>query len=355
MKRIVLLTGYERFFGQTRKPWISMNVDVIRSLLTENGYDVQEYEFSDVVNKDIDIRNSIVFYTFSQRENLRRFIFDTIDDLHHRGNIVIPAFELLRCHENKGNQLLYTKRTGFSDLWSVYFSSKREIARNEIPYPVVFKTLDGSNGRGVHLVRNERELITVIRKLEKSLGFENRLDLIRRRLFRQGEHFPGYPELTGRQNYLAYKDYIQPEIPFILQRFIPNLMYDYRVIVLGEKYYVIKRMVRDHDFRASGAKKFVFAPDIDPAMLDYARGIFNKVQSPFLSLDIGSTDEGYCLFEFQALHFGINAIKKSKGYYRNDDGAWSFVESEDRVENSIAEALVHYLETMGQDLWSSVN
>ncbi len=352
MKKVVLLTGYERFFGQTRKPWISMNVDLLNKLLNDNGYEVEEHEFSDIVNGEIEIRNSFVFYTFSQRENLRKYIFDTIDDLHHRSNFVIPAFELLRCHENKGNQLLYAKRRDFSDLWSAYLSSKREIKKHKIPYPVVFKTLDGSNGRGVHLARNENELIAIIGKLEKSLGISNRFDLLRRRLFRRNEQFPGYPELTGKQNYLAYRDYIKPEIPFILQEFIAGLQFDYRVIILGEKYYAIKRLVRERDFRASGAKKFVFDPNIDVKMLEYARNIFNKVQSPFLSLDIGSKDGRFCLFEFQALHFGINAIKKSTGFYKLIDGQWLFIESEEGIEQIFAEALVHYLETKGNEEWS---
>jgi hypothetical protein len=53
----------------------------------------------------------------------------------------------------------------------------------------------------------------------------------------------------------------------------------------------------------------------------------------------------YYLFEFQALHFGINVIVKNKGYYKQKNGKWEFVESDQQIEELIGEGLVNYFNT----------
>ncbi|WP_027379613.1 ATP-grasp domain-containing protein [Chryseobacterium daeguense] len=44
------------------------------------------------------------------------------------------------------------------------------------------------------------------------------------------------------------------------QEFIPDLTYDLRLIVIGDKCYYLKRNTRDNDFRASGSGMLEFAP-----------------------------------------------------------------------------------------------
>ncbi len=343
MNKLTILTGYDHFFGQTRKPWISMDVSSICKYLNKAGIDTEVIEFSAVVNGKGKIRNSNIFYTFSQRDNLRRYILDTITSLEQEGNKVLPSTELLRCHENKGYQVLFGKRMGINDLESFYFSSKRELSNYQLSFPIVIKTIDGSNGRGVFLANSQRELLEIIPKLEPRLSIVTKVDLLRRKHLRKNVKFPGYPNLTAEANTEQYIDYITPELPFILQEFVPKLEYDYRVIVFGERYYVIKRMIRDDDFRASGAKRFVFEKKVPMALLNYAYNIFTKLHAPFLSLDIGVSGDRLCLFEFQALHFGINAIVKSAGYYTLIDGCWVFNEETLPIEQLIADGLIQYL------------
>lgn len=132
-----------------------------------------------------------------------------------------------------------------------------------------------------------------------------------------------------------------------LKEFVPDLDHDHRVIILGERYYVSKRLIRKGDFRASGAKLFTFFPAADPAMLSYAKKVYSKVDTPFLSLDIGGKEGGFCLFEFQALHFGANAIVRSQGHYLHDGMDWRFVERTAAIEETLAHGLDAYLEREG--------
>ncbi len=340
---IHILTGYDRFFGQTRKPWISMNVDLLTKHLNNAGVHTSVYEFSDIVNGSVRLTDTQVFYTFSQRENLRRYIIDAMADLQERGNRIIPSYDLLRCHENKGYQLLFAERHGIKDLWEIYCSSSREVRKYDIKYPVVLKTIDGSNGKGVFLARSHAELMLMIHKLEKPLGIATRIDLLRRKLFRQNERFAGYPDLDGSQNYRAYADYIKPEIPFVLQEFVPNLTCDYRVLILGDRFYPIRRMNREGDFRASGSKRFVYDTLIPEGMLDFAMNIHHTLQNPTLALDIGVSDKGFHLFEFQAQHTGISALINSAGYYQYSNKGWQYFQEKFSYEQCVADAITKYL------------
>ncbi|MBW6513769.1 MAG: hypothetical protein K0B87_03310 [Candidatus Syntrophosphaera sp.] len=348
MIRITLLTGYGRFFGQTRKPWLSMDTGALIEQLGQLGIEAEEHGFHEVVNSTQDLTRDVVFYTFSQRENLRLYIHDLVSALQDSGKTVIPSYELLRCHENKGFAQIHAQRTEISSLWSIYLSSKRELPSYQINYPVVLKTRQGSNSRGVFLIAAETELLRRIRKLERGAPLPMKLDFLRRRLLRNSKVFPHYPGLTGKQDTDAYIDYKTPEIPFILQEFVPDLKYDHRVIIFGERYYVSKRLTRKGDFRASGAKKFTFSTVPDPALLNYAREIYEKLDTPFLSLDVGTREGGFCLFEFQALHFGINVIVKAEGYFTARNGDWTFVKENLPVESLIARGLATYLKKKGQ-------
>lgn len=342
-KKIYLLTGYNNFFGQTRKPWVSIDTDKLINHFKMQGINVIHLPVSSIYNQNIDIDNSIILYTFSQRENLRQYLKDIIYSLCQRNNISIPSLELLLCHENKGYQEIYKRKLGINQLPSYYFSSKREIVDYELSFPIVLKTLDGSNGKGVFLIKSREQLMRKIISIEKDTSFLTKIDLLRRRFLRTKKSFPGYSNFNSKKDYEEYKDYIKPEKCFVLQQFIPNLEYDFRVIILGEHYYVTKRLNRKGDFRASGAKRFTFDFNADNDLLDYAKALFVKLNTPCLALDIGVKDGSYYLFEYQALHFGINAIVRGNGFYYYSNEKWQFVKKRIDFEDELCNAYLTYL------------
>ena len=344
-KRIIILTGYERFFGQTRKPWVGMNLDRLSQLLREGGYDVEEYEFHQLANQDIRIQDSIILYSFSQRSQLRRYIRDIIWGLQNSSNLLIPSLDLLHCHENKGFQELYKQRLGIDTLGGYYFSSSRELRDYELNFPMVLKSVEGSNGKYVFLVHNREELQRRIRQMESGVGFLTHLDFVRRKYFRGKRVHEGYPDYDNRTDYYQYRDYSIPEREFVLQEFVPDLRNDYRITVFYDHYFGVKRYNRPNDFRASGAKKFDFEAEIGAELLDYARELRRKLNTPVACLDIGMKDGRFYLFEFQGLHFGIRPIIYSHGFYRQDADGWTFVRQKSTVEEELAGSLLRYLDT----------
>lgn len=345
-KELHLLTGYGGFFGQTRKPWVSLDTVLLIRELESLGWLVHCHEFHEVINGAVDIHDSIVFYTFSHRPNLQGYIRDCLLSLQAKNNRLVPSQDLFCCHENKGWQELLRRQTGLDSLWSRYFSSKRELKDYAIPYPVVLKTLTGSNSKGVYLVRGEDELLHRIRLLEPSPSIGKRLDFLRRRYLRGRKEFPGYPDYDVVADYRLYRDYITPEIPFILQEYVPSLSFDYRVIALGDRFYASKRLTRKGDFRASGAKLFTFDFPPPVAVLDYARELKRVLNTPFLSIDLGESADGkLSLFEFQALHFGINAIVLGHGWYESEGDRWLFRAGKTVFEAALANGLDQFMRT----------
>ena len=161
-RKIVILCGNKDFFGQTRKPWVSMNLEKVQDVFQQHGFRVEKTTFHEMVNREEPTKNSVIFYGFSQREHLRNYIGDLARYLDDGGNTLIPSYQLLKCHENKGYQELYKKKKGVRSLKTYYLSSGKEWTHYPINFPVVFKTLDGSNGKGVHLANSEEGLIQCI-------------------------------------------------------------------------------------------------------------------------------------------------------------------------------------------------
>ncbi|MFZ0390968.1 MAG: hypothetical protein WAN36_10975 [Calditrichia bacterium] len=341
--KILILTGKKKFFGQTRKPWVSMDVERICSELKKYGYDTEVHPFYEVVNQTEPLNDRIIFYSFSQRDNERQYIRDLIYYLDNGTNLIIPCYELLKCHENKGYQELYRKTLELEGPESLYFSSYKEMEGYELNFPLILKSTSGSNGQGVYRAENRKELIKLIKQLRKQ-NLLTQLDLIRRRYFRREKQYPHYPDYSNATDYQQYRDYVRREQNFVLQEFIPGLEFDYRVLIIFDRYYVGKRFTRPGEFRASGAKLYNFKhEDIPSGLLDYAESVYNKFDTPFLSIDIGCREDKYYLFEFQVLHFGLNVIIKNKGYFLRKEDNWELITAENRIEQEIAYGLSRFL------------
>lgn len=344
MKELYILTGYDGFIGQTRKPWVSLDTPRFVEELTRLGYQPRVHEYHEVVNGKVKIENSPVFYSFSHRHNLHDYIRDLLIYLEGQGNTLIPSYRMFSCHENKGWQELNKNSLGIHGLKALYFSSKRELKHYELRFPLVFKTLTGSNSTGVALVHSVEDIYRQLAKHEPTLSLGKKLDFWRRKHLRRKKVFPGFPNYDLRRDAENYIDYATSEIPFVLQEYVPGLSCDYRVLALGEKYFISKRLTREGDFRASGGKRFDFSPENPYPLLDKARELYQGFGSPFLSIDLGQDAQGKLyLFEYQAAHFGTQTVMCSKGYYQKEGDSWRFTEATPQFERFLAEALAFHL------------
>ncbi len=144
----------------------------------------------------------------------------------------------------------------------VFYTEKEALAWvRQVEFPKVFKLKGGAGASNVRLANNRKEAERLIKqsfgkgfiqfrwkeKLKEEWG-----------KFRQGKStFRDVlrPIKFALNHYpTKFSHYHQNEIGYaFFQEFIPNNAFDIRVIVIGDKAFAIKRLVRKNDFRASGS------------------------------------------------------------------------------------------------------
>ncbi len=109
---------------------------------------------------------------------------------------------------------------------------------------------------------------------------------------------------------------------FISQNFIENLDGDYKVLVYGNKYYILYRKNRKNDFRASGGGNLVFIKKPKKRILDFAEKIKNNFNSLIIALDVVDNDSDLFLIEFMFIPFCNYALEKSDYYFKKESNNW---------------------------------
>lgn len=131
-------------------------------------------------------------------------------------------------------------------------------------YPKVFKLKGGAGAANVKLVKTEKEARKFINKaFGRGFSQFDRLGNLKERInkFRSGKDtFIGILKGIGRL-FIATsfaKQQSNEKGYVYTQEFIPNNDSDIRVIVIDDKAFAIKRMVRSNDFRASGSGNIIY-------------------------------------------------------------------------------------------------
>lgn len=335
--KLYIITNSDGHFGQRYFPWESIDVNQLVRSLSEH-YCVEQAAFEDVANGVIDIEKSLVLYSSSQQPEYKRYIDDVLLFLMQKENVLVPPINMFRAHENKGYQELYKRLAGIEAIPALYLGHFRDVAKQDWTFPCVTKTLDGFGSGGVKLASSNSEIESAMRSDEVLLrkgflrkNFGQLIRPIRSTLFRK--------KFTSVKDYGDYFNFFRR---LVVQKFLPDMEYDYKVLVFSEKYYVLKRYVSAGDFRASGSGLFEFE-SVPDSLLDYAGVLFEKFDTPFISMDICFDGLNYHLIEFQGVHFGPYTLLESEGYYTRLGENWSYCEQVSCLEQEIAESVVSYI------------
>lgn len=341
-KELLMISSEPGFWGQERKPWVSLELPLLQSELKQNGLNIKLTDIHQMALKAANIQDQYIVYGFSQRAHVREYIKDLLCFLKQE-NTLIPSLDLLLCHENKGYAQLYRERLGLFDPKGWYLNDIAQISQLDISYPIVLKSIIGTNGKTVFLCKNPAELKKRIRSFSKSIDWFVHIDFLRREYLRNKRKYPGYSRFEPKQDAEGWLRYMTPGANFLLQEYVSELDCDYRIIAVGKRFYLMQRMVNKGDFRASGTKRFVFNATPPEGLLDFALDVFTRFDAPFLAMDIGHKKGKNYLFEFQAMHFGTAAIVRSSGYWLHQAGAWIFQKENSVLEPVLALGLADYL------------
>jgi len=246
--------------------------------------------------------------------------------LQQSGKIVFPDFNTAWHFDDKVGQKYLCEALGLPVVNSYAFYSEQE-ALNWIKttsFPKVMKLRGGSGSCNVFLVRNASEAKRMIKRAFGS-GFSQYDSLAsikeRWRKYKLGKisfskvligylrifKAPLYARIIGKAvGYVYFQD------------FIPDNNSDIRVIVIQQKAFAIKRMVRKNDFRASGSGNILYEKELfDENTIRLAFQIAEKLQGQSVSLDF-IYDNGTAKVVEVSYGFVQAGYDKCEGYWDSE-------------------------------------
>lgn len=340
-KEIVILTDYLGRFSskqKSKKYRSGKDIELMKFYFKDSGYDVFIYPMLKAIENIKNHPNSFVLYCSAEDPGLRykSYIEDIIFHLEKTGNKPIPSFELLKAHENKNAMELIRKRYNLdkennfdSNVFGTYEELLQFVEEKLIDYPLVLKKSTGALSRNVLLVNTTSELKRKAKKLFQKDSLKMRLIEYLRRI-RHKHNYSGESLLRDK---------------ILVQKFISSISFDYKVLVYGNKCFVLKRNNRPNDFRASGSGLFEYQKEISHDLLEEAFQTRIILKSPQLSVDIAEKDGKQYIFEFQALYFGTKTIEFAPFYFqRNIDSSWELIEQTVLLEKEFVDSTIHFIE-----------
>jgi hypothetical protein len=334
---IYAFIDYRGYFGSKCNsiPYESgMDKKLLEKFFYRSNFKVEFISFTDVVNYPIDFwKNKPVIYTSSEDTgyHYKGFIEDIVYFLELSNAKVIPAFKYLKANNNK--VFMELLRNTFSNrmlnnITSKVFGTFEELEKviPSLSYPLIFKQAAGAMSKGVGLAKNQKELIGKIKTISRTR-----------------KHFK---EFWERGRAIKYKGYIPQSKfrgKFIVQDFIDHLNGDYKVLVFGEKYFVLKRDPHEGDFRASGSGIKKFIKEIPSGILEYAYLWKTLLNVPNASLDIAYNGNSFFLLEFQCLYFGSYTLSYSDFYWkRQKNKDFQMIYEKSILEEEYAQSIVNF-------------
>jgi len=336
-KHIILLLDYKKrlLSKWLARPYRSgMDVNLIRSEFEKNGFSTEVLTYPEINFRERNFKDEIVLYTSSEDVDLfyKSYIEDLIYALDLQGAILLPPFKLLKAHHNKVFMEILRDLSDvelIKNIKTQHFGTLEDYVdfNHKIDFPKVFKSASGAVSSGVAKPGNNREAIRIIKRHSRSFSWRH--------------------DFWDLGRWLKHKDYKRESRyrkKFILQTFMPNMDKDWKVIVFGDKYFVLERSVKKGDFRASGSGIIEYNKNLPQGMLDFAKSFFRSMQVPFLAMDIGLSNNQFVLIEFQAINFGTHTVDSAPFYFINEAQEWKVIEEQVIVENEFVESIVKYID-----------
>jgi hypothetical protein len=332
---IYLLTETDGFFGQRLMPWESIDVGHVTELLSAD-FNVERLSYYEIANGKAQPKGAVIVHSSSQQPAYKAYIDDVLLYLQASGNTLVPSIHTTRSHENKGYQELHKRLLHIEGPRAVYAVKPEEVEWADQRYPAVMKATSGFGSSGVRLVRSREEVLEQLavqgaptckelaKRFKSHLGFWFRKLILRRH---------------GLRPHGKYYDTLHQ---FVLQSFIAGLTFDFKVLAFQNRAFVLKRGVRDDDFRASGSGRFEFieAPD---DLLNYAHQLLRSFHEPYMAFDICFDGSNYHLIEFQGVHFGPYTLMKAPFHYVKGEAGWVLTRTSVALEEVIAESLRSFI------------
>lgn len=244
--------------------------------------------------------------------------------LEHNNFKVFPDFKTAWHFDDKIAQKYLFEAAGVPMINTNVFFDKKEaiIWAKNANFPKVFKLRGGAGSQNVKLIHNKKQALKHIsvafgkgfskydawsnlkeRYRKYQLGFVSVNEIAKGilRLFWK----PKYARLDSNESGYIY-----------VQDFIPNNDSDIRVIVIDNKVFAIKRMVRENDFRASGSGVILYNKEIfDIETIQLSLNISKKINTQCIAIDFVYNENREPLVVEISFGFAVSAYFDCPGYW----------------------------------------
>ena len=292
------------------------------------------YKLVDCYRNDIIMQlsdcDALMWHFNHKSPKASKFAKQLLFSVQASGRKVFPDFNTVWHFDDKVGQKYLLEAIDAPLAPSYVFYSKKtalEWARQAC-YPKVFKLRNGAGSDNVRLVRFQHEAIHLInqafgRGFKQYSAWSNLKE--RYRKYRIGKtslkdvikgvvrlvHTTEYSRVTGKERGYAY-----------FQEFIPCNDFDIRIIVIGDKAFAIKRMVRKNDFRASGSGLILYEKEnFDEETVGIAFEVSEKLKAQCMTYDF-VYNEGKPLIVEISYGFATVGYDACPGYW-NKDLSWN--------------------------------
>lgn len=306
--------------GSFSDKWISYCEDNNIPYKIVNAYN------SDIINQLDDCDVFMWHYSHVDYKDVL-FAKQLLYSLQMSGKKVFPDFNTGWHFDDKVGQKYLLESIGAPLVPSYVFYSKDEALSwiDNVGFPKVFKLRGGAGSTNVRLVRTKKEAIKLTKRaFGRGFSQFNRIGYLKDRIrkYKEGkDSFLGV--LKGIGHLFITTEYAKMhhrEKGYIyFQEFIPNNLFDIRVVVIGDKAFAIKRLVRKGDFRASGGGDILFDKDlIDERCVKIAFDINKHIKAQSIAYDfVFDKDNNPKVVEI-SYGFSPSPYDNCKGYWNSN-------------------------------------
>lgn len=212
-------------------------------------------------------------------------------------------------------------------------TSVKQWAENIGVFPVVAKLRTGSGASNVKLLLNSKELFNyanlmfgsgidsspnILFKIKSNIKSTQSIDVFLKRLRRVPEFL--FSKLKASK-FKKEQGYVY------LQEYIPDVNYDLKVVVVGDRLSYVVRSVRPGDFRASGGGSLLYDRDmIDKSIIDFAFKAADTLKSDCTGFEIIKDPRTGCPLILEVSYGFSHQAQVNAGGYFDREGSWHATE-----------------------------
>jgi glutathione synthase/RimK-type ligase-like ATP-grasp enzyme len=255
------------------------------------------------------------------------FARQLIISLESNGKKVFPSVSDCWHYDDKVGQKYLLESMGAAMVPTYIFYQKEDALSwiMNATFPKVFKLRGGAGSSNVRLVKDRSMANKLVhRSFNHGFPMMDRVSGLRQRtwVIRRDKNMASVIHmLKGLAKYVLNidaHDLLPRQKGYILfQDFIPNNLFDDRIVVVGDRAFALRRLVREGDFRASGSGRFLYDRGLfQSQVLEIAFQVTKALKAQSLAFDFVYDREG------KPLIIEISYAYSMGSAYDNCPGYW---------------------------------